>query len=135
MDLAIRSSPLARRGRAEEGEGADLFVALKQNDSPSLVSGCKIIACRVEFDGRDNIGCTQRLSSERCFEGRMEGKGPTFCDVLDLSLVSETLSKSPAARGVWIHGLSQGEGSMEIQKEGAGLAWGREAWKQIPRVR
>ena len=45
----------------------------------------------------------------------MEASGPTFGDVLDLSLVSETLSKSPTARGVRIHDLSQGEVSMEVQ--------------------
>ena len=52
----------------------------------------------------------------------MEASNPTFRDVLDLSLVSEALSKSPAARRVWIHGLSQGEGLVETQKEKAGMA-------------
>jgi len=51
----------------------------------------------------------------------MEANSQTFCDVLDLTLVSEALSKSPAARRVRIHGLSQDESLTGIQKEKAGV--------------
>jgi len=52
------------------------------------------------------------------FERRMGGNSLTFCDVLDLPLVPKTLSKSPAARRVWIHDLSRGESSVGIQEYG-----------------
>ena len=67
-----RCDPVRSRkgGRTEEGEKADLFVTLKQNDSSSLVSGRKIVTRRVEFNGRDNIGYTQHLRSERRSKGR-----------------------------------------------------------------
>ena len=58
LDSAMRSK-LAKRRADGEREKADLFVAHKQNDSPSLVSGREIVSRRIEFDGRYNIGYTQ----------------------------------------------------------------------------
>ena len=62
-DSAIRSSPPAERRM--KGKRADLFVALKQNDSPTLVSGRKIVARRIKLNGRDDIGYTQHLWNEQ----------------------------------------------------------------------
>jgi hypothetical protein len=59
----------------EEGERADLFVALKQNDSPALVSSRKVVTGRVELNGRDNIGCTQDLSNEGLRRVGLKGTG------------------------------------------------------------
>ena len=52
------SLPAVKEADVGRKEKADLFIALKQNDSPTLVSGREIITRRVEFDGGDNIGYT-----------------------------------------------------------------------------
>lgn len=67
------------------------FVALEEDDTAPLVTRGEIVACRVEFHGGYDVGwyTLDLIESELSL---------AFSDVLDLALVTETLSKAPSAR-------------------------------------
>ena len=35
----------------------NLFIALEQDNTAALVTGCEIVACAVELDGGDDVRC------------------------------------------------------------------------------
>ena len=85
-----------------------LLVALEEDDPAALVAGREVVACRVELDGGDDIGCAcafDVISIVSSVSAPMACRRRTFSDVLDLALVAEALGKapSPGSRRVAVH--------------------------------
>ena len=80
-----------KRGR----ERTDHLIALEEDDAATLVAGGEVVACGVELDGGDDVGCAGRRDKalgRGGTGGDPEGFGRrTFCNVLDLALVAEEL--------------------------------------------
>lgn len=51
-----RTKKLGKQKR-EDRRTAHRIITLKQDHAAALVSGSQVIACMVEFDGRDDVGC------------------------------------------------------------------------------
>ena len=70
-----------RSGRPSGGRGAYHLIALEQDDTAALVAGREVVACRVELDGGDDVGCG--AGRDKTLGGvAREGRGAGRTDLL-----------------------------------------------------
>ena len=63
------------------GEATYHLIALEQDDTAALVAGREVVACRVELDGGDDVGCG--AGRDKTLGGvAREGRGAGRTDLL-----------------------------------------------------